>query len=51
MYKRQVYAVAQYGIDFEGASNVGTVRLTLVPAENENGFVLIAKERAFVSGF
>ncbi len=46
-----VYAVAQYGIDFEGASNVGTVRLTLVPAENENGFVLIEKERAFVSGF
>ncbi|MDE6364847.1 MAG: hypothetical protein K2L86_11430 [Lachnospiraceae bacterium] len=46
-----IYAAAEYSIDFEGASNVGTVRLTLVPAENENGFVVIAKEREFNSGF
>lgn len=39
-----IYAVAEYNIDFEGESNVGVVRLTLIPADNANGFVVIAKE-------
>lgn len=42
-----VYAVAEYNIDFEGESNVGVVRLTLIPAENENGFIVVSKKQEF----
>ena len=42
-----VYVVAEYNIDFEGESNVGVVRLTLIPAENENGFIVVSKKQEF----
>lgn len=45
------YAVVEYNIDFEGENNVGVVRLTLVPAENENGFVVVSKKQEFFSEF
>lgn len=45
------YITVEYSMDFEGEQNVGIVRLTLQPADNENGFVLIAKEREFFEEF
>ncbi len=45
------YIAVEYSMDFEGEQNVGIVRLTLQPADNENGFVLIAKEREFFEEF
>lgn len=42
-----IYAVAEYNIDFEGESNVGVVRLTLIPAENKNGFIVVSKKQEF----
>lgn len=30
---------------------MGVVRLTLVPAENENGFVVVSKKQEFLSEF
>lgn len=32
-----------YTVDFEDESNVGTIRFTLVPEDNENGFIITSK--------
>lgn len=37
----------KYNIDFEGESNVGTVSFTIVPEDNENGFVIRSKTSEF----
>lgn len=44
-------ATVLYNMDFEGETDVGTVTLTLRPAENENGFILIAKQTERISEF
>lgn len=40
--------IVKYTIDFMGESNVGTVTLSILPENNENGFVIRSKTTEFV---
>lgn len=42
--------IVRYMIDFEGESNVGMVSFTIVPEDNENGFVIVSKTTEFYRG-
>lgn len=41
------YAVVKYDIIFEGEKNEGTVSFTIVPQDNENGFIIRSKTTIF----
>lgn len=45
------YAIVTYHIDFEDENNVGTITLTLEPADNANGFTIAAKTSEFSPDF
>lgn len=40
--------IVKYTIDFMGESNIGTVTLSILPENNENGFVIRSKTTEFV---